>query len=65
MILQRRSAALAATMIPVALVVGVVALVLPYQAAFEQFEARLTQTVRSQARLIEAVGRTCPIPLEG
>jgi PAS domain S-box-containing protein len=54
---RRRLAALALAMGLVAVVVGVVAVALPYHAAFEQAEARLTETARSQARLMESVAR--------
>ena len=54
---RRRIVGLALTMALVALVVGAIAVALPYQAAFEQTEARLTETAKSQARLMEAMAR--------
>jgi hypothetical protein len=54
---RRRIGGLAVIMALVALVVGVIAVALPYRAAFEQTEARLTETAKSQARLMEAMAR--------
>ena len=48
---------LIAIMVAVAIAVGGVTITLLYQTAFEQDKARLTESVKSQARLIEAVAR--------
>ena len=54
---RSRIGVLALTMGLVALVVGAISVTLPYRAAFEQTEARLTETARSQSRLMEAMAR--------
>ncbi len=54
---RKRGLALIIIMSMVAAAVTAVALYVPYRAAFEQQQERLTETVRSWSRLIEAVAR--------
>jgi PAS domain S-box-containing protein len=54
---RRRVLFLILIMTLVALIVGGVSIVVLYGAAFEEEEARLVETARSQARLLEAIAR--------
>ena len=54
---RKRLLVLVVIMMVVALIVGGVAIWIPYQTAFEEQRARLMETVQSHARLMEAMNR--------